>query len=131
MTLSLEILKPDGPVVQADALAVRAVDATGSFGLLPNHEDFCSALVPSILVYREVGGAERYVAIDGGVLVLEDGQASVVTRDAVLSDDIDRVSEAVESMLRIRSEQEQEASKTFSKLVAELLEQLPQLEARR
>ncbi|HEX8919819.1 MAG TPA: F0F1 ATP synthase subunit epsilon [Chloroflexota bacterium] len=130
MTLLLEIMQPDGMIAQAEALAVRAVDATGSFGLLPGHEDFCTALAPSILIYRENSDRECYVAVDGGVLVLEDNRVSVVTRDAVLFDDMDHASEAVSSMLQTRREQEREASKTFSKLVAELLEQMPQLRAR-
>jgi F-type H+-transporting ATPase subunit epsilon len=131
MTLTLEILVPDGSVVQTEAVAVRAVDGTGSFGLLPGHEDFCAALVPSILIYRDTEGEERYVAVDGGVLVLEDDRVSVVTREAVLSSDMERVADAVASMLRIRQQQEQEASRAFNMLVAELLEQLPRLEVRR
>lgn len=131
MTLSLDILQPDGPALHEETDIVRGVDATGAFGLLPGHENFCTALVPSILSYRQANGGERYVAVDGGVLMLEDGHVSVVTRDAVLSDDLESVSEAVISMLRTRKEQEQEAAQVMSRLVAELLEQLPQLEARR
>jgi F-type H+-transporting ATPase subunit epsilon len=131
MNLSLEILAPDGLVLQSEASAVRAVDATGSFGLLAGHEDFCASLVPSILIYRDSHDIERYVAVDGGVLVLEDDRVFVVTRDAVPSDAMDGVAEAVASMLVARGQQEQEASRAFNALVAELLEQLPHLEVRR
>jgi F-type H+-transporting ATPase subunit epsilon len=135
MTLTLEILVPDGLVVRTEAIAVRAVDATGSFGLLPGHEDFCASLVPSILIYRDIQGrvpsGYRYVAVDGGVLVLEDDRVSVVTRDAVPSDNMDSVAEAVASMLRSRRQQEQEASRAFRTLVGELLEQLPLLGGRK
>jgi len=131
MTLNLEILVPDGVVMQTEAASIRAVDGTGSFGLLPGHEDFCAALAPSILVYRDDAGQNRYVAVDGGVLVLEDDRVSVVTREAVPSNDLDGVADAVQAILQTRRQQEQEASRVFHKLVAELLQRLPQLETRR
>jgi F-type H+-transporting ATPase subunit epsilon len=131
VSLSLEILMPDKTLLRAEPVEVRAVDATGSFALLPLHEDFCTALVPSILTYAEPDGSEHYVALDGGALVLEDGRVSVVTRDGVASDDIDRASARVADMLRLRQVQEQEAATTLRKLVAELLQRLSQLETRR
>jgi F-type H+-transporting ATPase subunit epsilon len=131
VTLTLDILVPDSSIVQTEAASVRAVDGTGEFGLLPGHEDFCAALVPSILIYRDTQGEERYVAVDGGVLVLEDDRVSVVTREAVPSPDMESVADAVASMLAARRQQEREASKAFNTLVAELLERLPQLEVRR
>jgi F-type H+-transporting ATPase subunit epsilon len=128
--MTLEILVPDGVIVQTEVLGVRAVDVTGSFGLLPGHEDFCAALVPSILIYRNLEGRDCYVAVDGGVLILEDERVSVVTREAVSADDLSLVADAVASILRTREEQEREAGMAFNRLVAELLEQLPQLEIR-
>jgi F-type H+-transporting ATPase subunit epsilon len=130
MSLSLEILTPDRTLLRAEPVEVRAVDATGSFALLPLHEDFCTALVPSILTYAEQGSKEHYVALDGGALVLEDGRVSVVTRDAVASDDIDRVSACVSDMLKLRQAQEREAATSLRKLVAELLQRLSHMETR-
>lgn len=131
MTLTLEILVPDGSVLETDAASVRAVDGTGNFGLLPGHEDFCAALAPSILIYRTTDGEERYVAVDGGVLLLQDDHVSVATHEAVPSTSLESVAETVASMLRLRGQQEEEATRTFNRLVAELLEHLPQLEVRR
>jgi F-type H+-transporting ATPase subunit epsilon len=129
--LSLEIMKPDGCLLRADIRSVRAVDASGSFGIFPGHEDFCTALAPSVLTYRDDAGAQHYVAVDGGVLLLENGHISIATREAVLSDDMDGVSVAVASLLRARRESEQAATVTFNKLVTELLEQLPHVAVRR
>lgn len=131
MMLSLEIMKPDGCLLRMDVRSVQAVDATGSFGLCPGHEDFCTALVPSILTYRDDAGIDHYVAVDGGVLLLENGHVAIATREAVPSDDLDDVSVAVASLLRARRESEQAATVTFNKLVAELLEQLPHVAVRR
>lgn len=131
MMLSLEIMKPDGCLLRTDVRSVRAVDATGSFGLLPGHEDFCTALVPSILMYRDEAGTQHYVAVDGGVLLVENGHVSLATREAVAADDMDGVSAAVASLLRARRESERAATVTFNKLVVELLEQLPHVAVRR
>ena len=131
MSLHLEIVVPDATAAHCEAAEVIGVDATGSFGLLPGHEDFCAALVPSILIYRDQQDQEHYVAVDGGVLILEDDQVSVATREAVPAAEPARVANAVTAMLRARRDEEQEAGRAFRRLVAELLEQLPQLEDRR
>ena len=57
MTFELEILVPDGTVLRTQAASLQAADATGRFGLLPNHEPFLTLLTPCILEFRDAEGA--------------------------------------------------------------------------
>jgi F-type H+-transporting ATPase subunit epsilon len=131
MTLTLEILVPDGVVMQGPIGTVQAVDASGSFGLLPGHEDFCTVLVPSVLSYRDGSGQTHFAAVDGGVLLLERGQVSVVTQDAVVADQLELVVDAAAQMLAQRQGQERAARAAFADLVAALLREMPEAEPRR
>ena len=131
MNLNLEILVPDDVVMRGPVSAVQAVDASGSFGLLPGHEDFCTVLVPGVLTYRDPSGQAHYAAVDGGVLLLERSQISVVTQDALVADRIEEVADAAAQMLATRQGQERAARAAFADLVASLLREIPKTELRR
>lgn len=124
MTLSLEILVPDAVVLTTRVTGVQAADATGRFGLRPGHEPFVTVLVPSLLVYTDEAGTERYAAVDGGALVLEGDRVSVVTREAVLSDRLEDISERAAAILDVRRRQEGKARAEFDELQTALVKQL-------
>ena len=124
MTFSLEILVPDAVVLDTRVTGVQAADATGRFGLRPGHEPFVTVLVPSLLVYTDEAGTERYAAVDGGALVLEGDRVSVVTREAVLSDRLDDLSERAAAILDVRRRQEGKARAEFDELQTALVKQL-------
>jgi F-type H+-transporting ATPase subunit epsilon len=124
VTLSLEILVPDAVVLTARVTGVQAADATGRFGLRPGHEPFVTVLVPSLLVYTDEAGTERYAAVDGGALVLEGDRVSVVTREAVLSDRLEDLSERAAAILDVRRRQEGKARAEFDELQTALVKQL-------
>lgn len=126
--MQLEILTADGVVVQATIGALRAADASGQFGLRPGHEAFLTVLVPGVLIYRTVDGQERYVAVDGGVLLLEDDRVSVVTRDAVGAERLEEVCDAAAAMLAAREAAERTARAAFAELEASLLRELSRVE---
>ncbi len=124
MTLGLKILVPDALVLDTRVSAVQAADATGRFGLRPGHESFVTVLAPSLLVYTDEAGKERYAAVDGGVLLLEGDQISVVTREAVLADRLEDVAERAAAILDVRRRQEQHARAEFDELQTALVKQL-------
>jgi F-type H+-transporting ATPase subunit epsilon len=124
VTLSLEILVPDAVVLDTRVTGVQAADATGRFGLRPGHEPFVTVLVPSLLVYTDEAGKERYAAVDGGALVLEGDRVSVVTREAVLSDRLEDLSERAAAILDVRRRQEGKARAEFDELQTALVKQL-------
>jgi len=56
----LRIADPTRVLVDREVSYVQAEDRSGRFGILPGHEPYLSALVPSILIYRyKEGMGER------------------------------------------------------------------------
>ena len=121
MSMELEIMVPDGVVVQTRISALSAANASGRFGLLPRRQKFLTLLVPCVLSFREADGRERYAAADGGALLMTKGRVSIVTREAVVADRLDEVADAAESMLEARRKHEETARAEFAGLRARLL----------
>jgi F-type H+-transporting ATPase subunit epsilon len=124
MILELEILVPDRVVVEGRIRALQAADASGRFGIRTGHEDFLTVLVPCVVRYQPESGAERFAAVDGGVLLLERGRIAIATRDAVVSDRLEKVADAAAAMLEARREKERAARSGFAELEMTLLREL-------
>ncbi|HTW33912.1 MAG TPA: F0F1 ATP synthase subunit epsilon [Rhizomicrobium sp.] len=94
----------------ANATAIRAVDESGSFGILDGHADFLTVLAISILRWRQSDGAERYCAHRRGVFSVSGGRdVRFATREAVLGTDPDRLEHAVLSRFHQAAAEEQGA----------------------
>jgi F-type H+-transporting ATPase subunit epsilon len=131
VSLDLEILVPDGVVLRTRVRSLQAEDASGRFALLPGHQAFLTVLIPGVLVYRDEEGREHYAAVDGGVLLLEQGRVSVATSDAVVADRLEEVADAAAAMLTARRAQERTARAAFAELETTLLRELGNVERRR
>lgn len=82
-------------------LALRAEDATGSFGILPRHADFLTSLTISVVSWESGNGARHYCAVRRGVLSVAGGrEITIATREAVPGDDLATLDEAVLSRFR-------------------------------
>jgi len=124
MTLQLKILVPDAVILDTRVTSVQAADSTGRFGLRSGHEAFVTVLAPSLLVYTNEQGEERYAAVDGGVLMLEGERVSVVTREAVLAERLEDIAERAAAILDARRRQEHHARAEFDELQTALVKQL-------
>ena len=124
MSLELEVLAPDHVVVGDQVVSLQAADASGRFGIRTGHEDFLTVLVPCVVRYQPETGAERFAAVDGGVLLLERGRIAIVTRDAVVADRIEEVADAAAAMLESRRARELAARSGFAELETTLLREL-------
>jgi F-type H+-transporting ATPase subunit epsilon len=124
VSLELEILLPDRVLLLDRVASLQAADASGRFGLRTGHEDFLTVLVPCVVRFRADEGAERFAAVDGGVLSLERGRITIATRDAVLSERLDQVADAAAAMLASRKEAEREARSGFAELEIALVSAL-------
>jgi F-type H+-transporting ATPase subunit epsilon len=93
-------------VLDREVSYVQAEDPTGRFGVLPGHERYLTAVVPSILVYRcgKQGENESYVAVREGVLRVTEEGVEVAVREAFPGDDLgtlrDTIREAREKRQR-------------------------------
>ena len=106
--MNLRIVTPLAVVIEEDGVrALRAEDASGSFGILPGHADFLTSLAIAAIRWLPVDGPSRYAAIRGGVLTVEHGQSiTIATREAVIGTDLGTLDEAV--LDRFRTELEAE-----------------------
>jgi F-type H+-transporting ATPase subunit epsilon len=90
-----------------DIVAVRAEDASGSFGILDRHADLLTALAISVVQWRHADGRVGYCAVRRGVLSVRGGHdVAIATRQAQLGDDLDQLEHTV--LARFRTELETE-----------------------
>jgi F-type H+-transporting ATPase subunit epsilon len=83
MTLATEIrltvVLPTCVLLTESATQVHLNTVAGSYGILPRHADFTTALVSGIFEYRTVAGETRYVAADSGAAVKQGDEVVVAT----------------------------------------------------
>ena len=84
---------------EAEVVALRAQDASGSFGVLPGHVDLLTVLNASVVRWRNGGGKTRYCALRGGVLTVSGGSAvAIACRDGLIGDDIVKLADDVRAL---------------------------------
>jgi len=97
MKLKLHIITPlTVAVEEADILAVRAEDESGSFGILPGHADFLTRLKISVVDWKRADASRHYCAVRGGLLNVINGRdVSIAAREAISSDDLLKLHDVV------------------------------------
>jgi F-type H+-transporting ATPase subunit epsilon len=104
------------------------------------HIDYVAALVEGILTYRTGradegarGGqrAERYVAIDGGVVVKRGNEVVVSTPNAVQGDRLEDLERSVEGLFRTSGKRERDARAVLVRLETDLVQRMLELEENR
>ena len=126
--MRLTVYLPDKVALQEEVTRIKAEAENGWFGLLPKHVDFVTALVPSVMTFQLVGKPEEYLAIDRGILVKCGPEVSVSTRAAVRGLDLVGLENNVESQFRAQAEREKESLAYETKLEADLVRGLLELE---
>jgi F-type H+-transporting ATPase subunit epsilon len=106
--MKLRITTPLSVVVDEDGiLALRAEDATGSFGILPGHADFLTSLAVSIVGWQSGNETRHYCAVHGGVLSVDAGRdIAIATREAVTGDDLATLDQTILGRFRADIETE-------------------------
>jgi F-type H+-transporting ATPase subunit epsilon len=109
--MRLVVTTPLALVTEADdVVSLRAEDETGSFGILPGHADFLTALSVSVVSWRDRLGAEHHLAVRGGMFEVRGGAAiTIATREAVVSDDLHHLESEVLASFRRMIEEERTA----------------------
>ena len=103
--MRLRIVTPLSVVVDADIDSLRAEDASGSFGILPGHSPFVTALTISIARWRS-GDKQRFCALRGGLLTVIGGAVAIATREAVAGDDLAHLDRDVLAQFQSDAEEE-------------------------
>ncbi len=128
--LQLRIALPTRILVEEPVGKVTADGSHGAFTILPRHVDFLAALVPGLLVFEDAAGGERFVAVDGGLLVKYGAEVMVTTRRGVQGDDLDRLRLTVEREFRAEDERERDARRAIARLEADFIRRFMDLEKR-
>jgi len=113
----LRVYLPNKVLVDVEVGKVIAEAGDGSFCLLPRHIDFVASLVPGIMSYvRLDSGHEEFLAVDEGILVKNDGEVTVSTRNAMRSDDLGALKRAVEEEFVALDDEELRARSIIARL---------------
>ncbi|MGB3247085.1 MAG: ATPase [Sulfitobacter sp.] len=109
------------------AISLSGVAENGAFGILPNHTDFVTALVPSVLTLMTLDGAELVFGIDEGLLVKKGHVVDVAVRRGVQGDDLASLRETVRATFVEIDEDERRARAALSRLEANMLRRFADL----
>lgn len=123
MSMRVKIILPSGILLEQEAVKLVAEAQHGSFGLLPRHVDYVTALVPGILTLTAADGTETFLAVDEGVLVKHDREVLVSTWNA-LQGKLGGLREAVLAQFSEMGEEEQKARVALGRLEANLVHQV-------
>lgn len=106
--MRLRIITPLSVIVDVDGVAaLRAEDATGSFGILSGHADFLTSLAIGVVSWRGDDAIPRYCAVRRGMLSVTGGQdIAIATREAVVGDDLATLDTVVLARFRADTEME-------------------------
>ncbi|MDY6839587.1 MAG: F0F1 ATP synthase subunit epsilon [Thermodesulfobacteriota bacterium] len=126
--MRLKVLLPKEVLVDRKVTKVVAEGENGFFCLLPRHVDFLSALVPGLLSFVSMGGAEEFLAVDEGILIKCGPEVLVSTRNAVRGPNLGTLKQTIETSFRHQDEQEELTRSAFAKLEANFIRRLMDLE---
>jgi F-type H+-transporting ATPase subunit epsilon len=122
--MNLKVLLPTEVLVDEAITKVTADAHNGHFCLLPNHIDFVSALVPGLLIYEDLEGNERLVAVDEGILVKVGQDVRVSTQNAVEGSDLGTLHHVIEENFKEIDARESATRCALAQLEAEFVRRL-------
>lgn len=132
MTLEVDmgvILRlPTAKLFEGQAVYLGAVAPNGAFGILPNHVDFVTALVPCVLTLRLADGAEEIFGLDEGLLVKKGQQVDVIALRGVRGRDLGTLQQTVEASFLKMDEEERQARSALSRLEANMVRRFAELQ---
>ncbi len=119
--MQVRIGLPGATLYQGAAISITGVAPKGGFGILPNHIDFVTALIPSVLMVTEPGGAERIFGIDEGILVKKGHDVDVAVQRGVEARDLASLDAAVTDFWDQMEDEERAARAALSRLEADMV----------
>ena len=125
--MKLKILLPSEVLLEETVSKVSAEAGNGCFTLLPRHIDFVTSLVPSIFTYATEAGEERFLAVDGGILVKRGDEVFLSTTRAVPGPRMEDLRELVERELKVLAESEKKARTVMARLETDTLRRFTEL----
>ncbi|PFG52231.1 F-type H+-transporting ATPase subunit epsilon [Marinobacter sp. LV10R520-4] len=119
MTVTLRL--PTRTLFEGRAQRLFATAVNGAFGMLPNHTDFVTTLVPSVLILTDETGEELFFGIDEGLLVKTGHQIDIAIRRGVQGDSLDTLNDTIQTAFVEVDEEERVARSALSRLEANIV----------
>ena len=88
-TFPFRLLTPTGIIFDGDAAEVSAVGPLGEFGVLPEHINFITSLVPGVLEAQLPDGTRMHWVVSGGLAEVKDSVMTVLANSAESPQTID------------------------------------------
>ncbi|SOB77102.1 F-type H+-transporting ATPase subunit epsilon [Marinobacter sp. LV10R510-11A] len=117
-TMQVTLRLPTRTLFEGSAQRLFATAQNGAFGMLPNHTDFVTALVPSVLILTSADGTELFFGVDEGVLMKTGHQVDIAIRRGVQGKDLDSLHETIQTAFIEVDEEERVARSALSRLEA-------------
>ena len=100
-TFKLEVVSPEGVLVDVEARSIVAMGADGRLGVMFNHAPLVTPLAPEVLEVVTADGTRQRYAVGEGFLQVADNHVRVLVDSAERPDEID-VARAEEAEKRAR-----------------------------
>jgi F-type H+-transporting ATPase subunit epsilon len=97
-TFPLQLVTPTGIAYEGDVVEVTAWNPIGQFGVLADHINFITSLVPGVVEIELPDGGMLYYVVSGGLAEVKDGKMTILADSAEEPAGIDLA--GVEGMLR-------------------------------
>ncbi len=97
-TFPLELVTPTGIAYQGEVVEVTAWNPLGQFGVLAEHINYITSLVPGIVEVKLPDSGMLYYVVSGGLAEVKDGKMTILADSAEEPRMIDLA--GVEGMLR-------------------------------
>lgn len=128
-TFRVELLATEAGETIDDVASFVGEDASGSFGLMANHERFMTVLGFGLARLRLADGRRRYVGLPGGLLYFVDNELRLSTRHYLAGDDAAAIAAALAQQMLAEQKLLAQALHKLHRLETEMLQRLVHLEA--
>jgi F-type H+-transporting ATPase subunit epsilon len=95
-TFPLRLVTPTGIVFEGDAKEVSAIGPLGEFGVLPDHINFITSLVPGVMEARLPDDTAMHWIVSGGLAEVKDGVMTVLASSAESPETVDAAAASAE-----------------------------------
>lgn len=119
--MRLQVLVPNQIIVDEPVQKIIAEAVNGKFCLLPRHIDLVTVLVPGILAFTSVLGQEKFLAVDGGILVKCQREVYLSTLNAVVSNNLETLKQTIEKQFYLLDEQEKLTRSALTQFQAHII----------
>jgi F-type H+-transporting ATPase subunit epsilon len=81
-TFAFKLVTPTGVLFDGQAEQVNAVNPLGEFGVLADHVNYITSLVPGLLTIRTADGQTLEYLVTGGLVEVKDGVMTALAQSA-------------------------------------------------